>query len=426
MTKLRRRLILARLAVASTLLGALSCGGPRVPEGSSILLITIDTLRADHLSMYGYERQTSPVLDGLAAEGVRFDQATVQWPKTGPSFASIFTATFPKNNRIVRKIGIPLPQKFLMLAEVLRGLGYQTHAVVANGAVASDFHFDQGFDSYVESWTQPPRDDGADPNAAGAVNELVAALLPQMDPDKPFFLWVHYLDPHFPYTPPPPYTDMFQGDEHFDPSVRLEIDRSRQKFDMMKLGRQQVLDERDDLAFYVARYDAEIAYNDSKVGELMAMLTEAGLMERTLTVMTSDHGESLGEHHYYFDHGRFGFQTCLNVPLFFHYPGVLEPRVVSDPVMLVHLTPTLLEVAGVELEDGAFMQGRSLLPRLLGRERQAGDEPDYVYSEAGYGRRDMWQRIVRDERFKFVYAQEGEAQRWITGSVGKELALYDL
>ncbi len=415
----------ALIVGAAVAIGSFVGCGSNVPEKSNILLITMDTLRADHLSMYGYARETSPVLDALAAEGVRFDKAAVQWPKTGPSFASMFTATFPKNNGIVRKIGIPLPQKFLMLAETLKKQGYQTHAVVANGAVASDFHFDQGFDTYVESWQQPPRDDGADPNGAGVVNELVRSILDKFEDDKPYFLWVHYLDPHFPYTPPGEWSDKFQNDEHFDDSVRIPLDPTKSKYDMVRLGRDQILDDRDDLGFYVARYDAEIAYNDAMLGELLDTLRGRGMLEQTLTVFTSDHGESLGEHYYYFDHGRFGFQTCVNVPLFFHYPGVLEPRVDTEPVMLINLTPTVLEFAGVELPDGEWMQGRSLLPRLQG-EPIARDDPNYAFSEAGYGRRDFWQRIVREGDYKFIYAREGGANRWITGELGNAFALFDL
>ncbi len=422
----RRASVVGYLLVALAAAAALVAGcGRRLPERPNILLVTMDTLRADHLSAYGYQRPTSPVLDGLAAEGVRFETATVQWPKTGPSFASMFTATYPKNNGIVRKIGIPLPQKFLMLAEALKARGYQTHAVVANGAVASDFGFDQGFDTYIESWQQPERADGADPNGAGVVNELVRSILDRFQGDKPYFLWVHYLDPHFPYTPPGEWSDRFQNDEHFDPTERIPIDLSKTKIDMVKLGRKQVLEGRDELAFYVARYDAEISYNDAMLGELLDTLRGRGMLDETLTVFTSDHGESLGEHYYYFDHGRFGFQTCLHVPLLFHFPGVLEPRVDPEPAMLIDLTPTLLEFAGVELDDGEWMQGRSLMPRLLGEEG-ALEEPNYAYSEAGYGRRDMWQRIVRQGDYKFIYAREGGAQRWVTGEVGNPFALFNL
>jgi arylsulfatase A-like enzyme len=236
---------------------------------------------------------------------------------------------------------------------------------------------------------------------------------------------VHYLDPHFPYTPPGEYSDLYQNDEHFDDSVRIPLDPSKTKYDMVRLGRDQILDDRDDLAFYVARYDAEISYNDAMIGELLATLRDRGMLQQTLTVFTSDHGESLGEHYYYFDHGRFGFQTCLNVPLLFHYPGVLEPRIDVEPAMLIDLTPTLLEFAGVELEDGEWMQGRSLMPRLRGEPLPA-DLPNYAYSEAGYGQLDKWQRIVRDGDYKFIYALEGGAQRWITGEVGNAFALFDL
>ena len=418
------RMKIVPLALTLLSLGLLGCGEREPPVRSNILLVTLDTLRADHLSAYGYSRQTSPVIDRLAAAGVRFDQATVQWPKTGPSFASIFSATYPKNNGIVRKVGIPLPRELLLLAEVLRRQGYGTHAVVANGAVASDFHFDQGFDTYIETWKLEAPDGAVDPSSAEGVTGLAKAVLESVDRDRPYFLWVHYIDPHFPYTPPGEWSDRFQDDEFFEAGRRLEIDRSRPKHDLVRLGAEQVLDGRDDLGFYVARYDAEIAYNDAQLGDLLEHMERQGLLEDTLTVVTSDHGESLGEHHYLFDHGRFGFQTCLRVPLIFHYPGVLEPRVDPHPVELIHITPTLLEMAGVELEDGIWMQGRSLWPRLFAEEQRQGSR--YVFSEAGYGRPGMWQRIVREPRFKLVDALEGGAQRWITLEVGQRYALYDL
>jgi len=425
----RRVLLLpALLLVLVTLLSG--CGGSEepavepLPARSNLLLITLDTLRADHLSSYGYE-------------GVRFAEPSVQWPKTGPSMASIFTATYPKDNGIVRKIGIPLPCRFQMLAEELQAQGYATHAVVANGALASDFYFDQGFDTYIETWKLEPEGD-ADPNRAGAVTELALGLLDRIEREhtkdhRPFFLWVHYLDPHAPYTPPGEWSDRFQNDEHWSPEPKVLIsDKPDQQ--MYGIGRNQVLDGRDELAFYVARYDAEIAYNDAQVGRLLDALDRRGLLDRTLTVLTSDHGESLGEHHYYFDHGRFGFQTCLEVPLIFHYPGVLEPRVDEEPVELIHLAPTLLDAAGVELTDGVWMQGRSLTPRLRGHAPPPRDEgegaggtsrPGYAFAEAGWEVNNRWQKVVRDDRFKLIYAQSPPEQRWIAGE-GVRFALFDL
>lgn len=420
-----------------------------LPAKSNILLITVDTLRADHLSAYGYPRQTSPVIDRLAAEGVRFAEPTVQWPKTTPSFASIFTSTYPKDNGIVRTAGQPISCRFEMLAERLRKQGYTTHAVVANAAVGSDFYFDQGFDTFIETWKLPHGADGADPNRAEAVTRLAESLLDKIQKSgKPYFLWVHYLDPHAPYTPPGgpagEWSGKFQNDAHFDPTAKLTIfPKKRQQ--MMGIGTEQALDGREDLAFYVARYDAEIAYNDSQIGRLLEELGKRGLLRKTLTAFTSDHGESLGEHNYYFDHGRFSFETCLRVPLILHYPGVIAPRVDTAPAELLDLSPTLLEAAGVELPDGRWHQGRSLTPRLRGvapppkekdSEEKAGKqagkkgppaEPpgDLAFSEAGWETNNKWQKVVRDKRFKLIYAQTRPDQRWIGGE-GVRFALFDL
>jgi arylsulfatase A-like enzyme len=418
--------------VAAGLLAACRPGGddaPRVPPGSNILLVTVDTLRADHLGSYGYVRATSPHMDRLAAEGVRFDQPVVQWPKTGPSFASMFTATYPKDNGIVRRIGQPIPCRFRMLAEELKAAGYQTHAVVANAAVASDFYFDQGFDTYLEAWEVEQGD--LDPIGAEAITRLATGLLETIaGSEAPYFLWVHYVDPHAPYAPPAEWSDRFQGDEHFDPAVRIPItDRPKQQ--MLGIGPDRVLDGRDELAFYVARYDAEIAYVDHWIGELLATAGQRGLLDETLTVLTSDHGESLGEHGYYFDHGRFGFETCLRVPLVFHYPGVLEPRVDAEPVELIHLAPTLLETAGLALADGVWMQGRSLWRRLHGMpppgegDEAAASPGPLAFAEAGWEANDKWQKIVRDSRFKLIYAQTRPEQQWI-GGPGVRFTLFDL
>jgi arylsulfatase A-like enzyme len=445
-----------------------------LPSPSNILLITVDTLRADHLSSYGYPRRTTPNLDRLAAEGVRFDQTAVQWPKTTPSFASMFTATYSKDNDIVRRVGIPVSCRFEMLAKVLKRRGYATRAVVSNGALGSEFNFDQGFDTYVETWKLTSHA-GANPNQAEAVTRLAIGLLDGLGRDaragRPWFLWVHYIDPHFPYLPPGRWRDRFQGDRFADRSRKVPIsDRPKQQ--MGGIGREQVLDGHDDLAFYVARYDAAVAYADAQIGELLAEMRRRGLLGRTLTAFTSDHGESLGEHAYYFDHGRFGFQTCLRVPLILHYPGVLAPRVDRQPVELLDLAPTLLEAAGASLPGGAWKQGHSLTRRLRGlppaaragaagtastaevMEAAAGagtaesmaaaaatgpataaggavaagaiaGPAPLAFSEAGWETNNKWQKAVRDGRFKLLVAQTYHEQRWIAGE-GVEFALYDL
>jgi arylsulfatase A-like enzyme len=431
---------------AAVLLLLLACNTPRpdpavkvdpLPAKSNIVLITIDTLRADHLSAWGYARPTSPAIDRLAAEGVRFDQATVQWPKTTPSFASIFTSTYARDNGIVRTAGQPISCQFLTFPEVLKKQGYATYAVVANAAVGSEFFFNQGFDEYIETWKLPHGADGADPNRAEAVTNLAIGLLDKLQKTgKPYFLWVHYLDPHFPYEPPPGARDKFQNDAHFDPSVKIQIsDKPKQQ--MFGIGSEHMLAGHTDLAFYIARYDAEIAYTDSQVGRLLDAMKKRSMLTKTLTAFTADHGESLGDHGYFFDHGRFSFQTCLHVPLVLHYPGVLTPRVDKQPAELIDLAPTLLEAAGVPLAKGAWMQGRTLTPRMRGQgatqTAEHGDDnaaavldhPGLAFSEAGWEGHNKWQKVVRDARFKLVFAQTRPEQRFIGGE-GVRFTLFDL
>ncbi len=418
-TSLRLAATLAATVLAACQPVSTPTQAPRQP--SNVLLITIDTLRADHLSSYGYPRRTSPVIDRLAAEGVRFDQAVAQWPKTGPSFASLFTATYPKDNHIVRRVGRPVPQEFRMLAEELAGQGYSTHAVVANGALASELNYDQGFDSYHETWKRGGelhRD-----NRAEIVTERARAAAESIDGEKPFFLWIHYIDPHFPYTPPEPWLEKFQ-DEPFDGDRQLMVRENRKKSQMRAIGTEQVLDGRTDLGFYVARYDAEIAYADAEIGKLLDFLGGRGLLDDTLTIVTSDHGESLGEHDYYFSHGRFAYETCLRVPLVFHYPGVFPPRVETAPVELIHVAPTILAAAGVPLGDGRWMQGSSLFESLAGG-APANGHP-YAFAEAGVSKNRNWQKVVRDDRFKLILAPDWAAQRWVTGKKGDSFVLYDL
>ncbi len=424
-----RLLFAATLAVATTA----GCGGGRsqgpapgattteAARAPDILLLTIDTLRADHLSAWGYARATSPVLDRLAGEGARFELAQAQWPKTAPSFASIFTATYPKDNGIVRRVGMPIDCRLRMLAEELKRLGYQTHAVVGNGAVGREFYFDQGFDSYEEAWKTTAASGGA-ATAARNITDLALARLDRLEPGKPTFLWIHYIDPHSPYRPEGEHRDRFQGDEHFRPGKEIKVERKTHRKFIGGIGRSQVIDGATDLAFYVARYDAEIHYADDEIGRLVDGLEERGLWNRMLTVMTSDHGESLGEHDYFFGHGMLGFQTCLHVPLFLRYPGVIEPRVDGDPVELLHLAPTILDFAGAKLEEGRWGQGRSLRSRLLGQESGA---ESIAFSEAGYATEGNWIRTAFDGRFKLTFVPWRSDQRKVAGE-GVRFVLYDL
>ncbi len=414
----RRGGAFALLAVAlSTCLGA--CRSRTAPS-TALLLVTVDTLRADHLGAYGYPRPTSPVIDRLAAEGFLFERAWAQWPKTGPSFASLLSSTYPKDNGLVRRVGVPVPAGMRLLAEELRRAGYGTHAVVANGALASELGYGQGFDSYVETWKLPGY---ADPHAATraeVTTERALALADGLERGRPFFLWVHYLDPHFPYAPPAPWSARFVGDAWYAPQRQVMVAATSAR-EMGGIGRAEVLDGHREHAFYVARYDAEIAYTDAMVGELLSGLERRGLLADAVLALTADHGESLGEHDYYFHHGRFAFETCLHVPLLLWGPGRVEPGRNGAPAQLIDLAPTLLELAGVPLDGGAWMQGRSLLPRLRGRP----GESHYAYAEAGYATDGRWQKAITDGRYKLIYASHAHDQRFLGGR-GQPFLLYDL
>jgi len=419
----------ARALVAAALLPALAgCQGrpPGAPAASAatrpnILLLTIDTLRADHLAAWGYVRPTSPVLDRMAAEGVRFAFAQAQRPKTGPSFTSIFTAGYCADHG-VRRIGQPAACSMRFLAEEMRDLGYQTHAVVANAALAREFYFDQGFDSYIETWKVTPKREGLDPTGAEAVSDLAAGVVEKMGTDKPFFLWVHYVDPHEPYSPPAPFRDLYQGDAHTGPPVEVPVARRNTRQSFGGIGTRQVLDGRRDLPFYVARYDAEIRYVDQQIDRLLDALRRRGFYDRMATVMTADHGESLGEHNYWFDHGMFGFQTCLHVPLVVRFPGVAAPRVDAAPVELVDVAPTVLDLAGRRLRNGTWMRGRSLVPRLRGDVTTARAT---AFAEAGYSSRPGWIRVATDGRFSLHHLLD-RADRKRVAHADVPWALFDL
>src|SRR5215213_1120565 len=304
----------------------------------NVLLITIDTLRADHLGAYGYARPTSPNIDRLARAGVLFRRAKAQWPKTSPSFASMLSSTYGHTNGLIRTTAQRMPDRFLMLAELFKAGSYDTSAAVANVNLARRFNFDQGFDKYVEIWKE-----GQDHRLR---TELVTRhgldLLEQASRSRPFFLWLHYLDPHARYEPPPRFNEMFVGDRHFDPARRAPLNDAVEA-DVGGIPARSNLGKEDRIAYYVAQYDAEIRYVDEQVGLLLEDLEKRGLAGETLVVLTADHGESLGDHNYFFEHGRLPYEDCVRVPLILRGPGTGTPgRIVRSPVELIDVLPTLL------------------------------------------------------------------------------------
>jgi arylsulfatase A-like enzyme len=378
----------------------------------NVLLITIDALRADHLGVYGYPRATSPNIDRLARESVTFQRAVSQWPLTSPSFAAMMSGTYGHTNGLMRTTSQRMPDRSLMLAELLKAGGYSTSAAVANVNLARVFNFDQGFDTYLEIWREQ------DQQQTRLMTQRGLELLGQASRNRPFFLWLHFFDPHARYQPPKPYDGMFVNDAHFDPSWRVPLYPERRR-NLGGIAANVNLGREDRVAYYVAQYDAEIRYVDDQIGILMQALAARGLAGNTLVVLTADHGESLGDHNYFFDHGRFPYDDCVHVPLIVRAPGIGKPgRVVSSPVELIDLAPTLLDLAG--LPPNPLAEGKSLR-RLLEGEQPHGSRWAYAFTESGYAQ--DYQRSITSERYKLVYVPDAGDRRFMKGS---ELELYDL
>jgi arylsulfatase A-like enzyme/Tfp pilus assembly protein PilF len=318
--------------------------GPKL----NLVLITIDTCRSDRLSCYGYDRSHTPHLDALAAEGVLFEEARTCVPITLPSHVSIMTGLYPTVHGVRENGAYVAPDSLLMLAEILKSRGYQTAAFVGSFPLESRFNVDQGFDHYGDSFGER---EGLGKEAGGGVSiffherpadEVNAEFVHWLAEEhgEPFFAWLHYFDPHQPYEPRPPY-------------------------DAICAGRP---------------YDAEIAFVDASIGRLRRELEERGLLERTIVVVTSDHGESLGEHGER-SHALLLYDTTLKVPLIIRCPeemGVVGR--VRQHVRTVDLVPTVLELMGVQI-DGRW-QGRSLVGLMRG---EGGTEHEHYY-ETFFGR----------------------------------------
>jgi len=320
--KLRTAAPLVPLIVV--LVCAAGCGGPAAPV-SRVVIVTFDTTRADRLGCYGYEDAETPNVDRFAEGAVLFENVVSPVPTTLPSHSTIFTGLYPQDHGVRYNLVFRLGQDALTLAEVMSDAGFATAGIPATFILARKFGLDQGFDTYPE----PPGGPGAmgDPRAHNGVpaEEIVDHALAWIDEqadEAKFFLWVHFYDPHAPYAPPFPYSAKFR-------------DRP---------------------------YDGEIAYVDAQLGRLLDHLRETPRWEETLVLLAGDHGEGLYEHAERF-HASLVYQSTIEVPLIVHAPGV-APRRVTEPVGLVDVMPTVLDLAGIR--GPANLRGVSLKPALHG------------------------------------------------------------
>ena len=409
-----RSRVRAPCSLLALMLAAAACARPPPPR--MLLLVTVDTLRADHLGAYGYRRDTTPRLDALAGEGVLFERAIAQWPKTGASFASLFTGRYPQSTGLLQRAALRVPAEYLTLPELFREAGYTTVAVVSNPVLGSELGWNTGFDEYLQTWG-----DGGFPHDAHAfrhlmnapkVNELAGPLLARHAGDRRLFAWIHYTDPHAPYVLPPGEANPFRDDGLYRFAERVPPGALR------KYG----LEGRKDRTFYVSQYDANVRVADAHAGELVDRARALGLLEDALVVITADHGESLGEHDSWFDHGPLPYNTTSHVPLVVLGAGVPRGRRVADPVELVDLYPTLRELIAPGREV-AGLEGQSLAALLRAGGSGGGGAvgPGVSFSEAGH--RPRYYRSVQDRSWKLVQAVGGGRRR---EPAAARFELYDL
>jgi arylsulfatase A-like enzyme len=428
-------------------------------------LIVIDTLRADRLSCYGYERRTSPCIDRIAEDAVLYEQAISAAAWTPPSHASIFTGAYPSRHGVDLS-HLVLDPGLSPLPEVLQRHGYRTYGVSSNYWLSRETHFDRGFDEFVHSWqlvqtagTNHPlkrqqRKQAVGLQAADAparrrplaqtfgdsanwlyeratkklrqsfrayddgawrVNQHVkswASTWRRME--QPFFAFVHYMEPHIRYAAPGQYRTM-----HVPPGTSPErIDRVNQDPWRYLTGR-AAMDE-EDFAVLGGLYDGEVSYVDHRVGQLYDVLRDADLLQDTAVIITSDHGENLGDHGL-MSHAYCLYDTLLRVPLIVRYPSSFPPgQRIADPVQTLDLFPTILTLAGVRDEPTWRQAQGTMLPsradaahgeRLLFAEYPEPEPSLSVLTSrySGFDGRpyDRSLRSVRGGGYKYIWASDG-------------------
>ena len=387
----------AALVVSATCLAVPACS-PEKGHRANILLVTFETTRADHLSAYGYSRDTSPAFDAAASQGVLFTHHSTVSPRTNPSLAALFTSTYPHENG-VRNLLLPLEPDNRTLAEVLRAAGYVTGAVQTHPRLVKASGFAQGFADYDDDVAAHPLADQACARAADWVREASRS-------SRPWFLWVHLMDPHWTYEPPEPWRTRYVADDPRTKAVYEALLARQLKIGPIIFRNSMPPDE---VASFVGLYDGELRFMDDALGGLLRSLRDLGLEESTLLVVTADHGESLGEHRYFFEHGDLGSEPEIHIPLLFRWPGRLAAgRLIASTVQSLDVAPTILDVAGLPAEP-AF-RGRTLLPYLEGApstDRACFGETDMSFHEensareiAGPAGKSRW---LRKGRYKLMF-----------------------
>jgi arylsulfatase A-like enzyme len=381
-----RRLALGIASLAGALALGAAAGERERPPVDKLVLITIDTLRADHVGAYGGPVPT-PAMDRLAAEGVLVEQAFTPIASTGPAHVSLMTGLHPWRHGTLSN-AVPVDPRIPTLAEVAAQRGMATAGFVSSFILSRRFGFHQGFETFVfepgqeYEWRLKRRERFW---TRGEATTRAAMQWITGHADGPFFVWVHYFDPHMPYQPPPGYAR--PADEPVDlTGKRMPVD-------------QPIVKTERELRSWIRAYRGEVAYSDAQVGTLVDRLRLLGILDRTAVILTSDHGEGLGDHAL-MEHGLHLFEELVHVPLVIRAPGLPAGRRLSGAVQLEDVQPTIRALIGAEVDDS--VDGKNLLPWLRG---EVARSP----RDAVFGRRDR--KKARPDLFYF--------RRWPTKWIGR-------
>ena len=374
----------------------------------NVILIVIDALRSDHLGCYGYNRDTSPNIDDFASKGVLFQNCYAHASWTKPSVASILTSLYPSMHGATSH-GSALSEKACTMAEVFSENGYLTYGYVANPNLKKIFSFDQGFDFYDDILMQDKlyyaalrymknrfpflstitrkQFNFSDRDNIELANKRIFPWLKEYKQNN-FFMYLHYMDPHDPYSPPSPYKSMFPYTSDNEYSEKISL------------------------------YDGEIRFTDEHLKSLFAKLRDWGIYDKTMIVITSDHGEAFGEHN---DerHGHTIYNELLKVPLIVKYPQNLHAsRIINNQVETLDIFPTLLETAGIS--DSNQLEGISVASVL---EQQDQNSSEYIYIDSDYDDIYVYKGIINEKSWKYIYTEKSPLRD--TEKVGHE-ELYNL
>lgn len=388
----------------------------------NIILIVMDAARAKHLSCYGYHRPTTPNLERFAERSVVYETAISPAGWSLPSHASMFTGLYPSRHGAHDQHKYLRPE-YLTMAEILRSWGYHTLAVCHNEYVSSTTGLNRGFAEFNPIIRRLPRPLkkikqkaeagiatllGLRDSGARSINRQVIAALHRLQTnERPFFMFVHYLEPHAPYRPPQKYNRYLP--KGVFPTEAKQVNQDRVKY----LAELVSMDERD-FEILTALYDGEITYLDTRIAQVLRWLEDSGLLDRTMVIITSDHGENLGDHQM-LGHTYCLYDTLLHVPLIIHYPkGTVAPGRVEHQVQTLDTLPTILSMLGdTSSETYRSLQGCDLLSSARHEftiAEQANPDLTTFYSRfpgVDVSRYDRALKMIRTDHYKYIRASDG-------------------